>query len=294
MGQIAGGVDVLGAAAHVVVDQDALGDGDLLMVDEVDVGRDPLAGDEQVGGQFVAGVETDAIAAVRRRDLGHVGVEEELDVRRALHVGPQQIGGGRIDVLREDLLRSDHAGHAQLRTGHGAGHLQADQAGAHDDDVMRAEGRIVNTARILDGAQITDICGDPGIETGNALRRGAGGDEQLVVVEVSAIVERDSLGGRVELDGRPAEVAADLLLAIEADVAEVERGLGYASAEVVGGQDRRVGAALLAGDDGDRLLSAVRADRPHGGERRGAVAEYQEAVAHIPGPRRHVRTGWGR
>ena len=123
-------------------------------------------------------------------------------------------------------MGGDHTGHPEVGPGNGGCHLHAHQTRALMTACLRALGSLVDTASVLDGAQVVDLAGDLRVEAGEALGGGAGGDQQLVVGQPCAVREGDVSGSGVELDGRRAEMAGDAALAVVADIAEVQRRLG--------------------------------------------------------------------
>ena len=95
--------------------------------------------------------------------------------------------------------------HAGL--GGGGRDLLADEARADDDQAAALGQRGAQRAGVLERAQRVDV-GEP-VEQRQAARAAAGGDEQLLVAEGVAVVERDDAPRAVEGRGAGAEEQLD-------------------------------------------------------------------------------------
>ncbi len=96
----------------------------------------------------------------------------------------------------------------------GGGDLEADVAAADDDDPSLGLEAGADGEAILDGAQIENP-GELGARQREPAHHRAGGEQELVVGELGAVVERHAAGATVDLLGPPAEHQLDVRFVVE-------------------------------------------------------------------------------
>ena len=101
------------------------------------------------------------------------------------------------------------------------GDLGADPAGADHDDRAAAVEPLAQRVGILDAAQVEHAV-ERFARDREAARLGAGGEQQPVVAQPLAVVERHLADRRVQAHGRAAEPQLDLVLGVEGLVVDVD------------------------------------------------------------------------
>ena len=116
--------------------------------------------------------------------------------------------------------------------------LLADEAGADDDQAPALGERGAQGAGVLERAQGVDV--GEGVEQRQAARAAAGGDEQLLVADRVAVVERDDVPGAVEGRRASAEQQLDVAVGVPRLRAQAEAVLGLGAREDGLGERRAV------------------------------------------------------
>ena len=189
---------------------------------------------------------------------------------------------GAEHALERDRERVDD-GDVEAALSGGGRDLGADPAGADHDDRAAAVQPLTQKVGVLDGAQVqhaVERCaGD-----GKAARLGAGGEQQPVVAQPFAIVERHLADRCIEAHGGATEAELDVVGGVEALVVDVDLLAPDLPAQVVLGQRRPlVGALGLGADQHHAPVEALRAQRL-GGLRTGETrADDHECLVTVMG-----------
>ena len=171
----------------------------------------------------------------------HVDALLDVDVAiDAAHLAAQH-------PLQRDRVGGDN-GDLQSALPRGGGDLGADPAGSDDDDRAAAVEPFAQHVRVIDGAQVVNAV-ELGAGDREPARFRAGGQQQLVVAQPLAVVERDLLQRRVHVDRRAAEAQLDVVLGVEALVVDVDPLASGLAAQVVLRQRRALVRALVLGAD---------------------------------------------
>ena len=175
------------------------------------LGRDADADQHRVGGDRPS-VGEDELLHRRARHRGQRVGDRDAELH-AHALGSVQVGEPAAEprtqhVRERDLGRLDQRDLDAEAAG-GCGDLLADEAGADDRQSRPRRERLAQRVRVGERAQRMNVRA-PG-EHRQPPRAGAGGDDQLVVAELGAVLERDAPGGDVEPRRAAAEQQLDLV-----------------------------------------------------------------------------------
>ncbi|MCZ7562127.1 MAG: hypothetical protein M5U30_20600 [Burkholderiaceae bacterium] len=256
-GDVARGKDVRIAGAQVLVDHDAVVDGQPGRLREFDRRKDPDARHHRIGRHLGrAGRQHDACALPAQaghRLAGQDGHRSFPEV--SVEEGRQAAG---IDA-RADALVGKHHGDALAVHGQRRGDLRADEASADHREARAAIGEFAQPKVVIERAQVDRAF----VGKGQAPGRPAGSQQQLLPgMDVSRVVG-DRLLRRVERDDPLAEVD---LHAGTRDVARDGRDGLLAGPQRLRQRRAIVGSMLLRADDGN---AAVRVDLADAADRGG-------------------------
>lgn len=126
--------------------------------------------------------------------------------------------------------------------------LRADPAGADDDDRAAAIETCAERVGVLDTAQVEHAV-ERFAEDREATGLGAGGQQQPVVAQPLAVVERNLADRCVQAHGRATEAQLDVMLDVVTFVVDVDLLPPDLAAQVVLGQRRPLVRALMFGPD---------------------------------------------
>ncbi len=211
---IAAGVDIRVGRPQELVGDDAVVDLQAGRHRQLDGGLDTDADHHDVGGNLPAVVQQDTTDRTvgPAEDLGDTGPEPEIDTAGGMQI-PVDAGDlvAQHPAQRQRVLLDD-GDRAAVLAGGGSG-LQADPAGAdHHHVLVLLEGR-EQFVRLIQGPQVPHA-GEFGARSGEPAHPGAGGEQQLVVVNGLGRVQLDGLGGRVERDRDAAGPPLDVVLQV--------------------------------------------------------------------------------
>jgi putative membrane protein len=284
-GDVAGRPDVRAARAQGAVHADAAAEVAAAQVDpgvdrEADV-RGRADGDEDgvgVDAPAVRGLDAAGLA-VLADDAGDLGAAAQVDAVVGVELREDQAHLGAEDAF-ERLRAVPEDGDVAAELPGGGGDLHADPSVADDRDLLGGADRGGEQVGLLDGAEQVHAL-EVRAGEGERARAGAGGEEELLVVDGGAVGEGEPPGGGVEagggLAGAQVGVAGVPVLVDGEDLRAVD-----VAAEVVLRQRRPlVGPVGFAGDDGEVAVVAFAAEGLRGGGGGEAAADDDErCMAH--------------
>src|SRR3990170_2422746 len=271
LGAVAGGVDVRRAGLLALVYEHAARNVDAGAGEEIDVRPHAGAADDHAGLDGPAALQRDAVAGPRSFDPRDLFAQQHV-YPLLTHRLLEGAAALRVEELRHHLVRDLDDG--ELEAGdldEGADGQQADEAGADDEAAPGAVQLRLYLPRVGEGPVVADVgILDP------AHRRnaggGAGGDEEPVVLDAAAVLQRH--GPRLRIDGGGADAGDQLdpvrlvvLRPTEGDLRDL-----LLPREDVGQRDARVRRLRLPGDDGYGAIAVALADGVDRREAGGAVA----------------------
>ena len=187
------GEDAGQVRAHRVVDEDPALAVDAHLAGERRLGADADGDDDEVGEQPLAALEVQAGRALGADDRRRVALELDLHVERGER-GREQRAGTRVELALHEAVEQVDDGHGAALRGDAARCLEPEQAAADDGRVLRAAGgrgadrlAVLGPAEGVHAGQVD--AGDRRHE-----RLGAGREDELVVGQRAAVVEREAPG----------------------------------------------------------------------------------------------------
>ena len=166
-----------------------------------------------------------------------IGVDVAVD---AAHLAAQH-------ALQRDRVGGDE-GDLESALPRRRGDLGADPAGADHDHRAAAVEPFAQRVGVLDAAQVVHAV-ELGAGNREPARLGAGGQQQPVVAQPLAVVERHLLQRRVHVDRRAAQAQLDVVVGVEALAVDVDAVAVGLAAQVVLRQRRALVRALVLGAD---------------------------------------------
>ena len=201
-GDVAGAVDVgVVGPAGGVVDQAEAGQLEAGILEEFDVGANACSDDEEVAGNDGAVAEDDSGDLMFVIDLDFIDADAVVLFNAAgvegVDVG---FGGFGVELFVEEpaceVAEDDFD--AQFQEAGGA--VDADQAGAQDNDVLFGFCDFLEDFDVVYVAEADHVGGAQHVFDGREEGVGAGGDEELVIALAAAVVQEDFFCGSVEAD----------------------------------------------------------------------------------------------
>ncbi|CAB4911822.1 unannotated protein [freshwater metagenome] len=219
VGAVAGGEDVRVLGPTVVVDDDAVLDGQPGVLRQLDVREDADTDDDEVGREELAAGESDAADTVVAFERLDADAEPEVDPLLSVDAVVERgdLGGG--DALEDAFCDLDDrdldAQLPQRRRG-----FETDVAGADDHRSLGRPEAVADGPDVGGVAQVVNACEvHPGDVQRSRSRAQA--EDELVVAHGVAVVQRDGLGFSAD-SGDPGLAEGHLLLLVERRLADVE------------------------------------------------------------------------
>ena len=194
------------ARLEVLVDEDAVVDGQPCRLGKLDPRGDADADDDQVAVDRAPVVELDALDARLAAERPQRGAGEQLDAVVAVDVGVQAADVATQNLLERDLGALDERDVASDLP-RGGGHLRADPAGPDDRQAPRRPEPLPERVRVGEVTQREHAL-QAGAGDLHAARARAGRQQQTVIRQPLAVGERDLAGRRVDPGSRRFRFAA--------------------------------------------------------------------------------------
>ena len=237
-------------------------------------GRTPDADHHRVGPELLAEIDPDA----GRRDLGDLRAEPQVDAVLAVQLGEHLAH-----------LRAEHAEQRQLgrlehhdvgaRLAGGGGDLEADPTGADDDQPLALPEGGPDPVGVGMGAQ-----GQRRVRArdGQRARLRAGGQDQGAVRQPGAVGQLDLVRSAVDRGHHGAAAQVDVVLGVpRLGVHDRLVELVLAGQVALGQRRPLVGQLVLGGEQGDRSVVALLAERLGGLGPGQAPADDHDAVGSL-------------